>query len=216
MGEQVGKHENICPYLHLPVQSGSDRLLRLMGRGYAIESYLQLVDDLRRTRPGLAVSTDLIVGFPGETEEDHRATLGLVERVRFAQLFAFKYSPRPGTAAPRLSLPKVPDELATQRLHELFALQRSIQKELNDELVGHTMDVLVTGWGRGEGQQTGRTSCHRIVLFAAGARPARAGELVTVRIEGAQHHSLLGARVNEPSTVVAAPQRSSLRVLTGV
>src|SRR6185503_21054174 len=124
MGEQVGKHENICPYLHLPVQSGSDRLLRLMGRGYAIESYLQLVDDLRRVRPGLAVSTDLIVGFPGETEEDHCATLELVERVRFAQLFAFKYSPRPGTAAPRLGVPAVDDEVASRRLQELLALQR--------------------------------------------------------------------------------------------
>ncbi|HET9767620.1 MAG TPA: tRNA (N6-isopentenyl adenosine(37)-C2)-methylthiotransferase MiaB [Thermoanaerobaculia bacterium] len=215
MVEQVGKHENICPYLHLPVQSGSDRVLRLMGRGYAIDSYLRLVDDLRAARPGLAVSTDFIVGFPGETEDDFRATLALVERVRFSQVFAFTYSPRPGTAAPRLALPTVPDDVASHRLQELFALQKGIQKELNDELVGGTMDVLVTGWGRAEGQQTGRTACHRIVLFTAGAQPARAGELVTVRIDGAQHHSLLGSLVDDASATTLRPVRQALRVLAG-
>jgi tRNA-2-methylthio-N6-dimethylallyladenosine synthase len=213
MVEQVGKHENICPYLHLPVQSGSDRLLRLMGRGYVIDSYLRLVDDLRRARSGLAISTDLIVGFPGETEDDHRASLELVERVRFAQVFAFKYSPRPGTAAPRLALPAVDDEVASRRLQELFALQKGIQRELNDDLVGRTMEVLVTGWGRGQGQQTGRTSCHRIVLFAAGSRAAGAGELVTVRIDSANHHSLLASLVDEPAPAARPPVRAALRVL---
>ena len=213
MVEQVGKHENICPYLHLPVQSGSDRLLKLMGRGYVIESYLQLVDDLRRARPGLAISTDLIVGFPGETEDDHRATLELVERVRFAQLFAFTYSARPGTAAPRLALPAVDDEVASRRLQELLALQRGNQKQLNDELVGRTMEALVTGWGREEGQLLGRTSCHRIVLFPAGRQPARAGELVTVRIDGAQHHSLLGSLVDDAFPAARLSARAALRVL---
>ncbi len=212
MVEQVGKHENICPYLHLPVQSGSDRMLKLMGRGYAIDSYLQLVDDLRRARPGLAISTDLIVGFPGESEDDFHATLELVERVRFAQVFAFKYSARPGTAAPRLALPQVDDEVATRRLQELFALQKGIQREINEQLVGRTMDALVTGWGRGDGQQLGRTSCHRIVCFLAGAKPARAGELVTVRIESANHHSLIARRIDaEPALTLASP--SVLRVL---
>jgi len=216
MVEQVGKHENICPYLHLPVQSGSNRLLRLMGRGYEIESYHRLVDDLRRARPGLAISTDLIVGFPGETEDDHRASLELVERVRFAQLFAFKYSPRPGTAAPRLALPAVDDELASRRLQELLALQKGIQKELNDELVGRTMEVLVTGLGRGEYQQTGRTACHRIVLFPSGAEPARAGELVTVRIDGANHHSLFASRLDEAQPIARSMPRASLRVVPSV
>jgi len=216
MVEQVGRHENICPYLHLPVQSGSDRLLRLMGRGYVIESYLRLADDLRRARPGLALSTDLIVGFPGETDADHRATLELVERVRFAQVFAFKYSPRPGTAAPRLALPPIADDVASHRLQELLALQKGIQRELNGELVGRTMDVLVTGWGRGERQQTGRTACHRIVLFPAGTQPARAGELVAVRIDGALHHSLLGSRLDDAPTTPARPARQPLHVLTSL
>lgn len=213
MVEQVGKHENVCPYLHLPVQSGSNRLLRLMGRGYEIESYYRLVDDLRRARPGLAISTDLIVGFPGESEDDHRASLELIERVRFAQLFAFKYSPRPGTAAPRLSLPAVDDDTASRRLQELLAVQRGIQRELNDELVGRTMEALVTGSGREDGQMMGRTSCHRIVLFPAGAKPARAGELVSVRIDGAQHHSLLGSLVEDSALAARQPARPSLRVL---
>jgi tRNA-2-methylthio-N6-dimethylallyladenosine synthase len=214
MVAQVGKHENICPYLHLPVQSGADRILRLMGRGYDVESYLRLVADLRAARPGLALSTDLIVGFPGETEEDFGATLQLVERVRFASLFAFKYSPRPGTPALRMALPAVDDTVASRRLQELLVLQRGIQREINQQLVGRTMEVLVTGQGRAEGQQTGRTSCHRIVWFAAGERPASAGELVRVRIHGAQHHSLLGSLVGAETR--RPPSRSSaLHVLPG-
>jgi tRNA-2-methylthio-N6-dimethylallyladenosine synthase len=211
MVEQVGRYGNICPYLHLPVQSGSDRLLRLMGRGYAIDSYLRLADDLRAARPGLALSTDLIAGFPGETEDDHRRTLDLVARVRFAQLFAFKYSPRPGTPALRLAEPPVDGDTADRRLQEIFAAQKTIQRELNEELVGQTMDVLVTGSGRDDGQQLGRSSCHRIVCFGAGAAPARTGELVSVRIDAARHHSLLGSRVDVVAVPPAKP--APLRVL---
>jgi tRNA-2-methylthio-N6-dimethylallyladenosine synthase len=214
MVEQVAKHENVCPYVHLPVQSGSDRILRLMGRGYAIESYLRLVDDLRSARPGLALSTDLIVGFPGESEEDFSATLQLVERVRYAQLFAFGYSPRPGTPALRLALPEVEDDVAARRLQELLALQRGIQRELNEQLVGRSLEVMVTGWGRVEGQQIGRTVCHRIVCFAAGERPARAGELVSVHIDRALHHSLLG-RLAGAGTSAPLARSSALPVLSG-
>ena len=214
MVEQVGQHANICPYLHLPVQSGSDRLLRLMGRGYTIDSYLRLVDDLRRARPGLALSTDLIVGFPGETDDDFAETLGLVERVRFAQLFAFKYSPRPGTPALRLALAEVDGVVADGRLQELFALQRGIQRALNEDFVGRTLDALVTGWGREAGQQVGRTGCHRIVCFDAGAHPANPGELVTVRVESALHHSLIGRRADLEG-IAPSSRSSALRVLAG-
>src|SRR5205085_7027400 len=119
MVEQVGTRANVCPSIHLPVQSGSDRILRLMGRGYSVDSYLQLVGDLRAARPGIAISSDFIVGFPGEGDEDFGATLDLVERARFAQIFAFKYSGRPGTPALRLRRSDVDDEVATRRLHEL-------------------------------------------------------------------------------------------------
>jgi tRNA-2-methylthio-N6-dimethylallyladenosine synthase len=191
MVEQVGKHPNICPYLHLPVQSGSDRVLRRMGRGYTRAEYLDLVAQLRRARPGLALSTDLIVGFPGETEEDFRLTLELVREVRFASVYAFLYSPRPGTAAPRLD-GEVDREIAAERLQRLFALEEEIQRELNRELVGQEHEVLVTGWGKRPGTQTGRTSCHRIVHFPAEPDPVPLGQLTRVRIEAALAHSLLG------------------------
>lgn len=195
MVEMVGKYPNICPYLHLPVQSGSDRILQRMGRGYTRDQYLDLVRQLREARPGLALSTDLIVGFPGETEEDFEQTLALIEEVRFATIFAFQYSPRPGTAAPRLNDPVDPT-LAAERLQRLLALQDSIQKQINEGLVGERFDVLVTGWGKQPGTQSGRTSCHRIVHFDAAVTPAALGSLTQVVIEKALPHSLLGRRVD--------------------
>jgi tRNA-2-methylthio-N6-dimethylallyladenosine synthase len=192
MIEQVARHSNICPYLHLPVQSGSDRVLRRMGRGYTRAEYLTLIADLRRARSGLAISTDVIVGFPGETEEDFQASLSLLSEARFAVVFAFKYSPRPGTAALRLG-DEVSDEVASRRLQELFAVQDEIQKQLNTELVGETHEVLVTGFGREPGTLAGRTSCHRIVHFPVGDRAPHAGSLVRVRIDRAHAHSLSGS-----------------------
>lgn len=194
MVQQVGKHPNICPYLHLPVQSGSNRVLKRMGRGYTVEEYEELVRDLRRARPDLALSTDLIVGFPGESQEDFRATLELVERLRYAQIFAFQYSPRPGTPAPRLPVDPPPEEEASRRLQELFALQKGIQKELNRALVGEEMEVLVTDRGKRPGTVTGRTPCHRLVHFPAGDPPVSPGELTTVVVEEGLPHSLLGSR----------------------
>jgi tRNA-2-methylthio-N6-dimethylallyladenosine synthase len=193
MVEQIGKHSNICPYLHLPAQSGSDRVLRRMGRGYIRAEYLDLVAQLRRARPGLALSTDIIVGFPGETEEDFRCTLELLSEVRFASVYAFLYSPRPGTAAPRLD-GEVDREVAAERLQRLFALEDGIQRELNRELIGQEHEVLVTGWGKQPGTQTGRTACHRIVHFPADQAPVPLGQLTRVRIEGALAHSLLARR----------------------
>ncbi|MEM8931517.1 MAG: tRNA (N6-isopentenyl adenosine(37)-C2)-methylthiotransferase MiaB [Acidobacteriota bacterium] len=195
MVDQFAIHENLSPYLHIPVQSGSDRILKLMGRGYQVEPYFDLIDRLRVARPEIALSTDLIVGFPGETEDDFRATLELVERVRYAQIYAFKYSPRPGTAAPRLRVDAVPDEIASRRLQELFALQGEIQKELNRELEGSTHDVLVTQWGKKPGTQTGRTPCHRLVHFEYGKAPLEMGSLTRVQVEQGLPHSLLGRLV---------------------
>jgi tRNA-2-methylthio-N6-dimethylallyladenosine synthase len=195
MVEKIGRHENICPYLHLPVQSGSDPVLRRMGRGYTRDQYRALVGQLREARPDLALSTDIIVGFPGESEDDFQKTLDLVRETRFATLYAFKYSPRPGTAAPRLD-GQVDPELAGERLQRLFALQEQIQKEINLGLVGKEYDVVVTGWGREAGMQMGRTPCHRIVHFATGAEPAPLGSVTRVRIEGALSHSLKAERLS--------------------
>jgi tRNA-2-methylthio-N6-dimethylallyladenosine synthase len=193
MVRRVQRHPNICPYLHLPVQSGSDSVLRRMGRGYSVGSYLGLIDELREARPELALSTDFIVGFPGESDLEFEESLALIEEVQFASIFAFKYSPRPGTAAPNLGDP-VCDEVASARLQRLFASQERIQRELNESLLGSTVEVLVTGWGREPGTLTGRTACHRIVHFPMGDSPTLPGSLATVRLERALPHSLLGER----------------------
>ncbi|MBW8877497.1 MAG: tRNA (N6-isopentenyl adenosine(37)-C2)-methylthiotransferase MiaB [Acidobacteria bacterium] len=194
MVEQVGKHANICPSLHLPVQSGADSVLRRMGRGYTRREYLDLVAQLRRARPDLALSTDLIVGFPGETEEEFRLTLELVEAVGFSGVYAFKYSPRPGTAAPRLG-GAVDAEEASERLQRLFALQEGIQRQINAALVGKSLEVIVTGWGKQPGTQTGRTPCHRVIHFAAGSEPVTLGGVTRVQVEEAFAYSLLGRRI---------------------
>ncbi len=194
MVEQIGRHPNICPYLHLPVQSGSDRLLKRMGRGYTRADYMGLVRQLRAAREDLALSTDIIVGFPGETEEDFAETVRLVEEVRFAVVFAFCYSERPGTAAPRLD-GKVDPAVANERLQRLFAVQDRIQRELNQELVGRRFEILVTGWGKTPGTQTGRTSCHRIVHFPTASSPVPLGQTTWVEIETAFPHSLTARRL---------------------
>jgi tRNA-2-methylthio-N6-dimethylallyladenosine synthase len=141
------QHPNISPYLHLPVQSGSDTVLRRMGRGYTSQEYRDLVAALREARPGLSISTDLIAGFPGETEQEFEETLRLLEDLRFSALFAFKYSPRPGTAAARLG-PPIDDAVASRRLQLMNDVQNAIQRELNTALIGESFEVLVTGWGK--------------------------------------------------------------------
>jgi len=153
----------LAPYLHLPAQSGSDRVLSRMKRRYTSAEYRAIAARLRERVPGLALSSDFIVGFPGETEGDFEDTLALVRDVRFASLFAFRYSPRPGTASARWgSAGEVPDDVSARRLSELLALQTGIQRELNQELVGRSFEILVEGTNR-HGQATGRTSCNRIV-----------------------------------------------------
>jgi tRNA-2-methylthio-N6-dimethylallyladenosine synthase len=194
MVQALGRHPNICPYLHLPVQSGSDRILRLMGRGYRIQEYRDLVDRLRQARPDLALSTDIIVGFPGETKGDFMASLALVEELRFSALFAFVYSPRPGTPSLRLSQEIVPRDEADRRLQRLLSRQAELQLELNTHLVDTEMEVLVTGQGSDGERYAGRTPCHRIVHFPAPPEslPVVPGRLVSVLIERALPHSLVG------------------------
>jgi tRNA-2-methylthio-N6-dimethylallyladenosine synthase len=206
MIEAVGAHDVICPYVHLPVQSGSNRLLKMMGRGYEVALYEEVVAGLRSAKPGVTLSTDIIVGFPGETEEDHQETLELIERMQYGWVYAFKYSPRPHTAAPRLAVEQVPDEIASRRLQELFDLQQGIGLRHNQALVGTTMEVLVTGPGNERGQQAGRTACHRAVNFALSDEPARVGELVDVRIDTAYPYSLVGSRVESAVGAQASPR----------
>lgn len=213
MIQAFAAYSNVCPYLHLPVQSGSNPVLKRMGRGYTVEAYLDLVERIRAARPDVVFSTDLIVGFPGETEEQFLETVRLVETVRYGSLYAFKFSPRPGTAAPRLD-GHVPVKEANRRLNELFAVQTEIQRELNRDLVGKTFEVIVTGWGKEPGHQTGRTPCHRMVNFATGESPAELGSLVPVVVETAYPHSLVGHRADaRPEAGEARGDR--LRVVSG-
>ena len=191
MIEAMRRNTNICRYLHLPVQSGSSAVLRRMKRLYTRERYLEVIDRIRRAIPEMSFSTDLIVGFPGETEEDFQQTLTLMEFVRFGSLFAFKYSPRPGTPSLRLPNP-VPDEVATERIHRVFALQERIERDVLRNFVGKTIPVLLEGPSRHDaGMLSGRTDDNWTVNFL-GRGKLQAGMLVNVRINQAQHHSLRG------------------------
>ncbi|MDQ1347024.1 MAG: tRNA-2-methylthio-N(6)-dimethylallyladenosine synthase [Acidobacteriota bacterium] len=217
MVEQFRRHPNLCDGLHLPVQSGSDAVLRRMGRGYTRASYLDLVGELRRARPTLALSTDIIVGFPGESDADFAATLDLLRDVRFAAVYAFCYSPRPGTAALKLADSSIPDPVAQARLQALFALQAEIQTELHAEFVGREIEVLVTGWAKAPGVLTGRTGCNRIVQFAAPDSPAatpRSGALARVAITRTHAHSLIGKLL--PESVADAAEQAAAAAFTSL
>ncbi len=180
----------IAPYLHLPAQSGSDRVLFRMKRRYDRRQYIQTVDRVRSAVPHIALSSDFIVGFPGESEEDFDATLDLVKEVRFANLFAFRYSPRPGTAAARWGTEKaVPEDVAADRLARLLALQEILQSQMNGTLVGSELEVLIEGTDRA-GQSTGRSSCNRIV-HVAGGPVVPPGTYLRVRITKGLPNSLM-------------------------
>ncbi len=180
-------------YLHVPFQSGSDPILHRMHRGYTREAYLELVARLRDALPRISLSTDVIVGFPGETEEDFEATLSLVEQTRFSQLFGFVYSPRPRTPAARYNS-QVPREISHARIDRLFTAQAAIQLELNQGLIGRVVEILVDGPAkRGAAQWQGRGDDNRVVIFPAwqGIVP---GELAEITVSGATPHALLGER----------------------
>jgi tRNA-2-methylthio-N6-dimethylallyladenosine synthase len=180
----------VCPSLHLPLQSGSSRVLERMNRGYSREDYLALVGRLRRSRPDLLLMTDVIVGFPGETEEDFEATCDLLREVRFAGIFSFRYSPRPLTAAAARA-DDVPLELKRRRLVALQGLQRSIQASLFGTFVGRELKVLGTGPSpKGGGRFSGRTSGNLVVNFDAPADPT--GRFITVLVTGSGPYSLHG------------------------
>ncbi len=150
-----GEIDKLMPYLHLPVQSGSDSVLKAMNRKHTAESYFKLIERIRQARPDIAMSGDFIVGFPGETEEDFQATLDLVERVTYAQAYSFKYSARPGT--PAADRQEVPEEVKTERLARLQALLTRQQREFQESMVGRTLPVLLEKPGRKEGQLVGKS-----------------------------------------------------------
>jgi tRNA-2-methylthio-N6-dimethylallyladenosine synthase len=180
----------LCPHIHLPVQSGSDYILQRMNRGYTRDHYLRLIRKLREIREDVAVSSDMIVGFPGEKEEDFQLSLRLLEEVRFDGLFSFKYSDRPQTAA-RLLDGKVEEEVKLERLQRLQKLQEGITFEKNEAQVGQTCLVLVEGPSQlGGSQLSGRTPQNRIVNFEGS--PHLVGKEIPILITVAHAHSLEG------------------------
>jgi tRNA-2-methylthio-N6-dimethylallyladenosine synthase len=191
MVDAIAGAEIVAPYLHLPAQSGSDRVLYRMKRRYTVAEYLEKVGRVRAALPGIAISSDFIVGFPGETDEDFEATLRLVSKVRFSNLFAFRYSARAGTAAARWGEEtSVAEELAAERLGRVLALQEELQEKINESLVGREFEILVEGTGR-DGRIRGRTPCNRITHVDAGSRELKPGEYVRVLITRGLPNSLL-------------------------
>ena len=187
----MAMYPNICTHIHLPVQSGSDRMLEKMNRKYTVAGYLERIEKIREIVPEAAVTTDIIAGFCSETEEDHRATLELMQKVRFDSAFMFQYSQRPGTKAARHFPDDVPPEVKTRRLNEIIELQSAISLERNRECVGQTYEVLIEGTSkRDSGSLFGRTSSNKVCVFPAlGHRP---GEYVSVRVESSTSATLLG------------------------
>ncbi|MBL8667592.1 MAG: tRNA (N6-isopentenyl adenosine(37)-C2)-methylthiotransferase MiaB [Rhodospirillales bacterium] len=195
-----GEVTELMPYLHLPVQSGSDRILKAMNRRQTAASYLRLVERLRAVRPDLALSSDFIVGFPGETEADFAATLRLVEEVGFAQAYSFKYSPRPGT--PAADAAQLPEAVKTERLAVLQCLLDRQQRAFNDACVGRVLPVLIDGDGRKPGQRVGRSPYLQAVHLPAPA--SLLGKITDVRIVSAGGNSLAGVLAEQGTVATAA------------
>jgi len=202
--------EKLCSHIHLPVQSGSDTILKRMNRKYTRELYLEKIERLRKISPDIAITSDIIVGFPGETEDDFRATLDLVKEVEFDSLFTFGYSDRKNAPAARFS-EKVPDDKKNERLQELLELQEYYTVKKNRALVGSTEPILVEGFSKKQGTEdgqerfagirwTGRTSTNKIVNFIDAKTPTDddnlMGNRIDVMIEKAFSHSLWGRPVN--------------------
>ncbi|MCZ6875794.1 MAG: tRNA (N6-isopentenyl adenosine(37)-C2)-methylthiotransferase MiaB [bacterium] len=197
--EAMGKLDNVCEALHLPFQAGSDRILKAMRRGYTAQDYLDLIADLRRAVPDIALSTDVIVGFPSETEEDFLATRRMLEQVRFDSIFLFNYSERPGTVAPNLP-DQVPHEVKQRRFEGLINMQRRIALGANLPYEGQTVEILVEGPSKKNPDKlTGRTRTNKIINFPGDQ--ALIGQLTPVRVTRAGLYALDGETATAPPLI---------------
>ena len=193
---EKGGAERLCPSIHLPVQAGSTRVLELMNRRYSKEEYISLVKNLREARPDIVISTDFIVGFPGETEEDFLETMDVIERVRFDAAFTFLYSPRKGTPAAEMDDPE-PEEAKRERFGRMVQRLNAITLEKNRAYVGGVYDVLVEGASKtGKSMLAGRTFGNKLVNFKATEGAYLIGEIVPVRITSVKTFSFIGDHVN--------------------
>ena len=192
--EAMAATPNVCPALHMPLQSGSDRVLKVMRRSYRAEKYLSIIERVRAAMPHAAITTDIIVGFPGETEDDFAATLDVVRQARFAAAFTFQYSKRPGTPAAEMD-DQLPKQVVQERYQRLIDLQEAISYEENQALIGSTVELLVaSGEGRKDpatARMTGRARDGRLVHFSPGATEVRPGDVVTIAVTAAAPHHLI-------------------------
>ena len=192
--EAMAATPNVCPALHMPLQSGSDRVLKAMRRSYRAEKYLGIIERVRAAMPHAAITTDIIVGFPGETEDDFAATLDVVRQARFAAAFTFQYSKRPGTPAAEMD-DQLPKQVVQERYQRLIDLQEAISYEENQALIGSTVELLVaSGEGRKDpatARMTGRARDGRLVHFSPGATEVRPGDVVTIAVTAAAPHHLI-------------------------
>jgi tRNA-2-methylthio-N6-dimethylallyladenosine synthase len=197
--DAIERNQTLCDMVHLPVQSGSTKVLQAMAREYTRDEYMRRIEWMKNARRAIAISTDIIVGFPGETEEDFGETLSLLDEVEFDSIFSFKYSRRPNTPALALG-DQVPEEEKGRRLTILQERQRAIQLRRNSGLIGSELEVLIEGFNSATGQWIGRTSQNRVLNFtaaprAAGAEPPKGeviGRYVPVRVQRAGPNSLAG------------------------
>ncbi|MET0452170.1 MAG: tRNA (N6-isopentenyl adenosine(37)-C2)-methylthiotransferase MiaB [Mycobacterium sp.] len=218
--EAMAATANVCPTLHMPLQSGSDRILKAMRRSYRAERYLGIIDRVRSAIPHAAITTDLIVGFPGETEEDFAATLDVVERARFASAFTFQYSKRPGTPAAELP-DQLPKAVVQERYMRLIELQERISWEENLTQIDSKVELLVaTGEGRKDASTarlSGRARDGRLVHFTPGDRDVRPGDVVTTTVTAAAPHHLIadGDLIDHRRTRAGDAHEAGRRVSTG-
>jgi tRNA-2-methylthio-N6-dimethylallyladenosine synthase len=192
----LAESPRICEHLHLPMQSGSDRILRAMRRGYTAADYRSLVERARELVTGLSITTDLIAGFPGESDEDFRQTMEMMRAIEFDDAFTFQYSPRPGTEAATMPQ-QVPPEVRHDRLRQLISLQREITHRVNQQLVGNVFEVLVEKRSkRSDRELLGRTNAHKAIIFPGG--PDLVGQLVQVSIHNVRAGTARGKMLARP------------------
>jgi len=188
--ETIAKCDKVCEHYHLPIQAGSNNILKAMNRGYTREEYLELVEKIKAVTPNFSITTDIIVGFPGETEEGFRDTLDIVEKVRFDAAYTFAYSPRTGTPAATMEC-QIEDEVKKERLHRLMDLQNKISLEKNLELVGSNIEILVESLSKTDSSRlAGRTRTNKIVNFSGDQNLI--GKMVNLKITKAQTWNLVG------------------------
>jgi tRNA-2-methylthio-N6-dimethylallyladenosine synthase len=198
MASAMAELRSVCEHIHLPMQSGSDRVLTRMRRGYYFPEYLEKINLLRQKSPNVAITSDLIVGFPGETEEDFEESLDALRRIRFDQIFSFKYSARPQTAAKNFK-DHIPEEIKVERLAKVHAVQEEITREYHEAAVGTVEEILIEGIRESNSQPHGRTRTNKIINVNM-STPVRIGDLLKVKIIRALKHSLLGEAANQSRT----------------